>query len=301
MSAVWILARLTVTEAIRRRMIYGVLLFGILILALSLLLVWVRADMEHSVATGTQSRLWLATQFPLRRSVITTLSLGTLRASSSLFALLISLNVLSADIESGAIALLTTRPISSSSLYLGRWLGMVILSCGATIAWGFALFASLSIQSHQALIPILCAGILSAGYPLLIGTVGLTSSIFFARLPAASVTLALALTGWADGILNSLSDLYGLSWLHWGAIGAGLVMPQGIVAHAVQRAVDEITYTALSFSTLAVSPEPIRHWGRAHGLPAAGLETIQIAFYVGLVAATGIYGLRTRVYQSRNG
>jgi ABC-type transport system involved in multi-copper enzyme maturation permease subunit len=291
--AVWTIVKLTVTEAIRRRTVAGASILGLLILSLTLVLLWIRSDMERIVASGAQDRLWLVTQFPIRRSVITSLTLASIRVFGSLFAVFVSAGIVPADIESGTAALFVSRGTSRRDLYFGRWLGMLAVVCGSVLTWSVAVFLSLSLQSREALWPLLTASVYLTLFPALVGTVGMTLSTCMPRLLAMAVTLGIGAAAWMDGILNGLGDLYNVAWLHRLAVVAGILMPQGSVAHWIHRAIEEINYTEPALNFTAESPEPMRELGMAHGI--AHLDAVYLCCYLILFACIG-----SAVFQRRD-
>jgi len=290
--ATWTIVKLSVTEAIRKRTLAGTSLLGILILFLTLILLWIRADMERMVASGAQDRLWLVTQYPIRRSVVTTIALASVRIFGSLTAVFLSSGTLPAEIESGSLALFVSMGVSRKQVFLGRWLGMLIVVCGSVFLWSIAVFISLSLQSHEPLWPLLTASIYLTIYPALICTVGMALSAWMPRFQAMACTLGLSAFAWLDGILNGLGSLYGVDWLRRLALGAAFTMPQGTVAHWIQRAIEEINYTEPALNITAESPEPLREFGAAHGIPH--LDAIYLCVYLTVFACIGAAVLQRR-------
>jgi ABC-type transport system involved in multi-copper enzyme maturation permease subunit len=290
--AVWTIAKLTVTEAIRRRTLAGAAILGVLILCLTLVLLWIRADMVRLVSSGIQDHLWLAVQFPIRRSVITSLTLGSIRIFGSLLAVFVSVGALPADLDSGTAALFVSRGISRRRLFVGRLLGMLIVVCGSVFLWSVTVFLSLSLQSREPLWPILQASPYLALYPALIGVVGMTMSACMPRFQAMALTLGISAIAWMDGILNGLGDLYSVSWLHRLAVMAALFMPQGSVAHWIKRAIEEINYTEPALSITPESPEPMREWGLGHGI--AHLDAVYVFGYMVVIAFIGAAVIQRR-------
>ena len=290
--AVWTIARLTVREAVRRRILASVIIIGVMILCLTLLLLLIRADMERVVASGQQSRLWMAIEFPVRRSMITSLSLASIRIMASLLAVFISVGLLPADVEDGGMALFVSRGVSRRQTYVGRWLGLMCIVGSAALMWGVAVFVSLSLQSRTTLWPLLVAAPYLALFPILIGSAGLALSGSLPRFQALAWTLGISATAWMDGIFNGIGDLYNVSWLHRLAAMAALLMPQGTVAHWIQRAIEEINYTEPALSIKPVSPEPVRELGLAHGI--GHLDAVYVCIYIVSLVAVGAAALQRR-------
>jgi ABC-type transport system involved in multi-copper enzyme maturation permease subunit len=271
------IAALTVVEAVRSRTVAAIVLIGVLVLCLSLLLVLIRADMQHAVIAGEQSRIWLAIQYPIRRSAITSLCLASVRILGSIVALTFSTGLLPADIAGGSMALVVSHGISRRAIYVGRWLGAATVVEGAVLVWMAILFASLSVQSHTPLWPLLAAAPSAALIPLLICTVGIALSVN-GRNVGMACTLSIGAVSWLDGVINWLGILYQARWLHRVAVAAALIMPQGTPAHWIQGAIEEISYTEPALSGAPESPQPFRDFGAAHGI--AHLDAVYLAIYI---------------------
>jgi ABC-type transport system involved in multi-copper enzyme maturation permease subunit len=248
--------------------------------------------MERVVASGAQDRLWLAMQYPIRRSLITSLTLGSIRIFGSLFAIFVSAGVIAADIESGAAALFVSRGVSRSQLFIGRWLGVLFASCSNVLLWSIGVLISFSLQSRAPLWQLLWASLYLALYPALICTVGVTLSACMPRMQSMAVTLCISAIAWMDGILNGLGQLYNVSMLHKIAVAAALLMPQGSAAHWIQRAMEDINYTEPALSIAPESPEPMREWGMSHGI--SHLDTAYLIGYLIVVVGVGAAALQRR-------
>ncbi len=118
----WVIARLTLKEAIRRKIALGALLLGLVFLAVyGLGLRYIRQDLVR------------AGQF--RNAVVTNqifnfLALSGLYVVNTLFAMmavLTSVDAIAGDIASGRIHTVAAKPVHRWEILLGKWIGLVVM------------------------------------------------------------------------------------------------------------------------------------------------------------------------------
>jgi ABC-type transport system involved in multi-copper enzyme maturation permease subunit len=121
-SGVWIIARLTLKEAVRRKIVLGALLLGVAFLVVyGLGLHFIRADLERG--PGRQSVL-------LRNQLYNFALLSGLYVVNFLFAVmavLTSVDTVAGEITSGTIQALAAKPVRRWEILLGKWLGFVVM------------------------------------------------------------------------------------------------------------------------------------------------------------------------------
>jgi Cu-processing system permease protein len=135
-SVLWTIAHLTLAEARRRRIVTAAVLCGLAFLAVFTTGVYfafeelVRGDRTHS--------------FVQRQATLTFLNLAGLYAANFLavlFAVLLPVDTLSGEVDSGIMQTLASKPIRRSEILFGKWLGhgaivigyLVVLSGGVML------------------------------------------------------------------------------------------------------------------------------------------------------------------------
>jgi len=286
--AVFILAELTLQEAVRKRTLLGALLMGLLILGISLLLIPIRRQLEIQAADMTQGREWLAQAHPIARSHIMALCFFSIRVLGSLFAILLAGGALSGEIERGLFVVILPRPIYRWQVYVGKWLGIQVLLIGSVLFWTALVWGSLTLQTHVNLTPILLAGFYLALFPVVIGTFTLTLSARLPRLLGTVLALVLSAFSWLDGIFNALGDYWETDLLHRLADVASVTMPQGCIAWWIKEGTEDITHYDLRLPPIGESPRMVQEWGERHLNHFAHLDAVYLVVYIAVLFIIGI-------------
>lgn len=290
--AIFTIVGLTLTEAWRKRTLIGSLLLGGLVVALSLLLMAIRARMSYQVAHHVAG--WdvqrMAVEYPNARILITLMCLFFIRILGMLFGLLLAGGAVSAEIDAGLLGVILAKPVPRSHILIGKWIGLNIVAAGSILVWTAMVWISIRAQVgfgvDVPLEEILRCGPLLALYAVMSCTLTLTFSTIFQRVLGTSLTLIIAVFAWCDGIFNFLGDRFSVPALHLTADIGGLLMPQGYVAWRVRRATEECCANPLGTSPVK-SSELLRVWGIEH-LHYANLDAIYVALYILAVLCVGI-------------
>lgn len=286
--AVFTIAGLTLREAVRRRTLVGAFLLGLLVLALSCILFFIKARLQNRVEVGrlTPHEAW-GEFYPAARSVVTVLCLAAIKGLGGLFAILLAGGAISGEIERGVLAVILPKPIPRWHILLGKWIGMSIILIGSVLVWTAMAWASLTAQTHVNLTPMLHAGLISTLFPLLFMTVTLSLSTFAQRVFGTSLAVALCALAWFDGILDSIATIYDVDILHTFSKFAGLVVPQGYVSWWVHDATESIVTETGPFGRLGSSPRFLQDWGILHDLP--NLDALYVGVYILIVFLIGVF------------
>lgn len=131
MKAIGVIARLTLREAARRKVLWGLLILGILFLALYALgLVLVQPELRRLPNTrGLQ-------QIGGVNAVYNFFVMAALYAANFLtvmIAVLIPIDTLAGEINSGTIQAVAVKPLRRQAIVLGKWLGFVVLLGSCTL------------------------------------------------------------------------------------------------------------------------------------------------------------------------
>jgi ABC-type transport system involved in multi-copper enzyme maturation permease subunit len=286
LMAVLTIAGLTLKEAVRRRTLFGALLMGCLVLALSLLPVLIRQRMLHSVEVGRMSELRFTTEFPIIRSVVMTLCLAVIKSLGAFFAVLMAGGAISGEIERGLLSVILSKPLARWQILLGKWIGLNIVLMGSVYLWTAMVWASFTLQTHEDQTPILVAGLYLMLYPLLASTLTLSLSTTAQRMLGTSMAIVIIAIAWFDGILNAMGMAADVDIVKQIATLMGLLLPQGYVGWWVEEVMKDITFTNPRRGAVGQSPTFLKDWGAAH-LHFAHLDAVYVAAYIVVVFLIG--------------
>src|SRR5688572_11136840 len=122
MSAVWTIAHLTLREARRRRIVTAAVLCGAAFLAVFTTGVFFAYD---ELVRNNQGH-----SFVERQATLTFLSVAGLYAANFLcvlFAVLLPVDTLSGEIDSGIMQTLASKPVRRADILLGKWIGHALV------------------------------------------------------------------------------------------------------------------------------------------------------------------------------
>jgi ABC-2 type transport system permease protein len=144
MSAVLTIAHLTIQEARRRRVLLAALLCGMAFLTVFGVMVFV-VDRDLTRAAEPLVRRQLTF------SVITIAGLFATNFLSVLLALLLPVDTLAGEIDSGVMQTLASKPIARWQILLGKWLAHSVIASGYLlfVATGVLLAGRLAAGHHQ--------------------------------------------------------------------------------------------------------------------------------------------------------
>jgi len=119
--SVWLIIRLTFLEAQRRKLLWAVLLMGIIFLALfGVGFYFMYQDFVRF--TGTNTR-----EFAEISSVFRLIGLYVVNFLGVVLAILISVDTIAGEISSGTIQTVITKPLRRWQVVIGKWLGLAIM------------------------------------------------------------------------------------------------------------------------------------------------------------------------------
>ncbi len=285
--AVFTIAGLTLKEALRKRSLVGSLLLGLLVVAVSLILILIRIQFKINLAEGKWTVDRFATEYVTATSVVCGLCLFFIRILGMLFAVLMAGGSISGEIETGLLSVIVPKPIQRWQILLGKWIGINVVLAGSVFLWTVMTYLSLKLQTRADLEEMLKVAPLLVLYPILVATVTLTFSTVFQRVLGTSLALAIGILSWADGVFFFLGEHFNVNSLVKVAHFCGLLMPQGYVALRIKDNTQDL-FSANEFMdrTPAHSSALIREWGERH-LHFANLDVIYIAVYLLVVLLVG--------------
>lgn len=201
MRAIWIIARLTVTEAARRRILWVLLALTLVSVALT---TW---GIERLVSLAREGG---ANELEIQVGVSQVLILVAFMFSFvlAMTAAFLGAPSIAADLESGVAHAILARPIRRADLVVGRWIGLVAIVVAYASGSGLLEIATVRLVSGYAPPePVLAIAFLSAQAVVLLTFAMLLST----RLPAiasGAVCVVLFGLGWMAGVFAGVGRFF---------------------------------------------------------------------------------------------
>ena len=203
MKKIWIVARMTFLETIRRRIVLTGLVLGLVFLtvfSIGFRMVYInaynRAETMDEVFTN------LVTSEGI--NILVLAGLYAVTFLSVAMGALLGADTLSGEIISGTIQTIVTKPVRRSDVVLGKWLGFAILLAFYSMLMSGGTVLSVWIQSGYTLRNVLQGLSLIYLESLLIMTISLSCSSFLSGLATGGVVFGLYglsfIGGWVEQI-----------------------------------------------------------------------------------------------------
>ncbi|MGO8874967.1 MAG: ABC transporter permease [Acidimicrobiales bacterium] len=198
MTPTLIIARLTVREAVRRKLVAVLLVLSLATVGLS---AWGfdRLAHTHSVTSGE-------VEIALPQALILFMFMFSFVVALSASA--IASPAVSAEVESGVLQTVAARPIRRSEILVGKWLGLALLVAGYSII--VAVLEMLVVDAVSGFLPpnpVAVAVYLFAEGAVLL-TLVLAISTRLATLATGVIGVALFGAGWLAGVVGSLGTTF---------------------------------------------------------------------------------------------
>jgi ABC-type transport system involved in multi-copper enzyme maturation permease subunit len=197
------IARLTLREAARRKVVRALLVLTVVLLALS---AWgfsklVGLDTELGTMTSGEARL------------IASLLLNLVMFGMSLIAALgtafLAGPTVAGEVESGQALAMLARPVRRSSVLLGKWLGLVAFGCAYVLVAGFAQIAVVRITvGYWPPSPAVGLALLAAETVVLL-TLALLLSSVISTMASGIVAVGLFGATWVAGVVGGIGGALG--------------------------------------------------------------------------------------------
>lgn len=273
---VFILAGLTIREAIRRRVFLAALVIAALYFGFAFLPLHIRT----SFIVG----LDMATARNNTGRIFAWLGCGTIKFFGAILAVALSAGAITSEIDRGVLSVIVPKPIPRAAIYLGKWVGIITLLGVCATVWGSLLAWALwrqtgTYHSH------LWGGVLAAFlFPVLFTTLTLFFSTFSTYALASSLSLIAAGVALAEDLLHNLSQPLVLNAPILDTLSriAGYVVPLGRMNHWITRGLGEAGWDFSVFfgRSPGLSPAPIVASGADMGYILAYIATF---FALGLI------------------
>ena len=218
MTAVLTIARLTVAEAARRRILW--VLVGLTLVTVALT-TW---GMERLVSlarqgAATEVEIWVGVSQVL---ILVAFMFSFVLAMTAAF---LGAPAIAADLESGVAHAILARPIRRSDLVLGRWLGLVVVVVAYATGSGLLEILCVSLVTGYAPPePLLAVAFLSAQAVVLL-TIALLFSTRLPAIAAGAICVVLFGLGWMAGVFAGIGRAFGAGPLATAAEASRWLLP----------------------------------------------------------------------------
>lgn len=218
MRAVWIIARLTVAEAARRRILW--VLLGLTLISV-VLTTW---GVERLVSLAREGG---AGELEIQVGVSQVLILVAFMFSFvlAMTAAFLGAPAIAADLESGVTHAMLARPIRRSELVIGRWLGLTVIIVGYAAGSGLLEVVAVRLVSgYGPPQPLLAVAYLSAQAVVLL-TLALALSTRLPSIAGGAVCVVAFGLGWMAGVFAGIGRFFDAGPLVTAAEAARFLLP----------------------------------------------------------------------------
>jgi ABC-type transport system involved in multi-copper enzyme maturation permease subunit len=204
MKKIWIIARMTFLETIRRRIVLTGLVLGLVFLTVFTIgfrMIYINVSAE---AANTPNEVFTNIMSSEGFNVLMLAGLYAVTFLSVAMGALLGADTLSGEIISGTIQTIVSKPVRRSDVVLGKWLGFAILLAGYSLLMSGGTVLSVWIQSGYTARNVLTGLSLIYLESLLIMTISLCCSSFLSGLATGGVVFGLYglsfIGGWVEQI-----------------------------------------------------------------------------------------------------
>lgn len=251
MRALITISSLTVLEAVRRKFIFA----GLLICALFALVAYVPIH-PHAGYLFSQDEMP-----SLIAAVMASRGSSMIAFFGFLFAVALSAGSVSGELERGVLALVVSKPLARSSIYLGKWVGVNLFVLPFVAAWTAIL--QWAIYKHVAFtVPGLWrADAIVMLYPAVFSALALLFSTMTSTLLAIILPLIMASTAWSEGMLKFFAHIFDVATLKILAQDVVYVAPLNPLSRWVERVLDQPLLDRLTMlMRMGGKPDPPANW-----------------------------------------
>ena len=201
MSNVLTIARLTVAEAVRRRIVW--VLAGLTILSVALTTWGVERLVSLARSGGTNDlQIYVGVSQVL---ILVAFMFSFVLAMTAAF---LGAPAIASDLESGVAHAMLARPIRRADLVVGRWLGLVVVVLLYAAASGFLEIAAVGLVSgYSPPQPLIAVGFLSAQAIVLL-TLSLLLSTRLPAIAAGAICVVAFGLGWMAGVFAGIGRFF---------------------------------------------------------------------------------------------
>jgi ABC-type transport system involved in multi-copper enzyme maturation permease subunit len=218
-QSIVIIARLTLREAVKRRLLW--VLAGLT--ALIVVLTWWAFSRiaEASPVTGPTEMLGVS-----QVCVMLAFMFSFVLAMTAVFA---GSPAIGPDIENGLLLAILARPIRRSEVMLGRWLGLAAVLVVYALVAGYLELGAVVLATGYAPIDPLTAPLYLAGEALILLTFAIVLSTRIASVAGGAMAVVGYGLAWMAGIMGGVGEAFGNDLLRGAGTAARLILPSDVM------------------------------------------------------------------------
>src|SRR2546430_6123240 len=285
MPPVLVIARLTIQEASRRRLLLALVILTLIVVGFS---AW--GFNKIMTVTNSAGQTLPAQQVALITSqlliVVTFMFSGVLALSAAV----VAGPLISSEVESGLLLSMLARPVRRSEVVIGKWLGLGVLV--AAYAAGAALFELVAVDWATGYLPPhpieLTLFVAAEGLVLL--SLGLLLSTRLSGITAGVIALVAWLMGWIAGVVGDIgTGLQNQALANVGVVSHLILPSDGLWRGAIY---------AMEPDTFIAAMRALGTAGRANPLAATDPPPLEflgwVVLWFAIVLGASIWSFRTR-------
>lgn len=218
-EATLIIARLTLREAFRRRLLWVLVGLTALIVGLTW---WAFSRLaEASPVTGSVEILGVS-----QVTVMLAFMFSFVLAMTAVFA---GAPAIGPDIENGLLLAMLARPIRRAEVVLGRWLGLAAVLVVYALAAGYLELAAVVLATGYTPVEPLTAPLYLAGESLVLLTLAIVLSTRIASVAGGAVAVVGYGLAWMAGVLGGVGEIFNNDVLRTTGTVARLILPSDVL------------------------------------------------------------------------
>jgi ABC-type transport system involved in multi-copper enzyme maturation permease subunit len=203
---VLIIARLTLLEALRRRLLWALAVLTIAVVALT---AWGFALLVANARERDVPSLELVVAVS-QLLILVAFMFSFVLAMTAAF---LGAPAIAADLESGVLQAVAARPIRRAEILLGKWLGLVAIVLGYAVVAGLLELAAVGLVTGYLPPDPLSATIFLGGQAIVLLTIAVLLSTRLPTIAGGAVAVVLFGVSWISGVMGSVAGVLGLDAL----------------------------------------------------------------------------------------
>ena len=219
LESIAIVARLTLREAFRRRLLWA--LAGLTTLIIVLTWWGFSRIAEVSPVTGPVEMLGVSQVLVMLAFMFSFVLVMTAVFAAS--------PAIGPEIESGLLLAILARPIRRSEVLLGRWLGLAVVLVGYAIVAGYLEVGAVGLTTGYLPTDPAMATLYLAGEALVLLTLALVFSTRIASVAGGAIAVVAYGLAWMAGIVGGVGEAFNSDVLRNAGIVARLILPSDVL------------------------------------------------------------------------
>jgi ABC-2 type transport system permease protein len=217
MSAL-VIARLTILEALRRRLLWALVMLTVIVVALTGL--GFALIVDNSRAQGVPELVLVAGMSQLL--ILVAFMFSFVLAMTAAF---LGSPAIASDLESGVLLAILARPIARSEVLVGKWLGLAAIAIGYAVCAGLLEIAVTAWVSGYSPPDPVGATLYLGGQAVLLLSIAILLSTRLPAIAGGAVAVVLFGLSWISGVLVNVAGFLGLDSVARTLDVARLILP----------------------------------------------------------------------------